>query len=85
MADLASNTALFSLVGMGDDANALAKGALLGAGVGLATATLPPALGLGHQPDEDAPKTQILTVAWYLVGGLTAAAAFRILRSRTNA
>ncbi len=83
-ADLASNTALFTLVGVGGDNNSLAKGALLGAGAGLATATLPPALGLGHQPGEDAPKTQILTVAWYLLGGLTAALTFRVLQSRSN-
>ena len=83
-ADLASNTALFSLVGAGKADNALAAGALLGLGAGLATATLPPALGLGHQPGEDAPKTQILTVAWYLIGGLTAAAAYRALCSTSH-
>ena len=83
-ADLASNMALFSLVGVGEEQNAWAKGAILGAGVGLATATLPPALGLGHQPGEDAPKTQILTVAWYLIGGLAAAAAYQLLRSASH-
>ncbi len=83
VADLASNTALFTLVGVGDADNALAKGALLGAGVGLATATLPPALGLGHQPGEAAPKTQILTVAWYLLGGLTAGVVYHTL-NRTS-
>ena len=84
VADLASNTALFSLVGAGGGDNPVAKGALLGLGAGVATATLPPALGLGHQPSEAAPKTQLLTVAWYLVGGLTAGGVYRLLRSASD-
>ena len=83
-ADIASNAVYFSLVGVGNDENALVKGALLGAGAGLATATLPPALGLGHQPNEQAPKTQILTVAWYLIGGLVAAGVYQALSAASQ-
>ncbi len=78
--DLVSNALLFSLVGEGNDA-VWARGAMIGLGAGVGTALLPPALGLGHPPNERAPQTQIMTVAWYVAGGLIAAGAARWLAS----
>ena len=64
--DLVSNSLYYSLVGAGSRREALRNGALL---------------GLGRQPTEDSPQTQLMTVAWYLLGGLAAGAAYRALAS----
>lgn len=77
--DLASNALLYSLVGAGGGNTAFARGGVLGAAVGALAAYLPPKLGLGHQPGEETPTTQVLTVAWYTFSGLVAAAAAQAL------
>lgn len=75
--DLLSNSLYYSLVGVGETSGAWRRGALLGLAGGLGAALLPGPLGLGRQPGERPPLTQILTVAWYLAGGLAAAATYR--------
>ena len=79
--DLVSNSFYYSLVGAGAREDALRNGALLGLAAGLGAVYLPEPLGLGRQPTEDSPQTQLMTVAWYLVGGLAAGAAYRALAS----
>lgn len=76
-ADLASNTAYYSLVGVGGLKGAWLRGAGLGLAAGLGAWLLPRPLGLGKQPGERRPITQILTVLWYTLAGLAAAAAVR--------
>ena len=80
-ADLASNTAYYSLVGVGDPKGAWLRGAGLGLAAGLGAWLLPKPFGLGSQPGERKPLTQILTVLWYTLAGLTAAAAVRATSS----
>jgi hypothetical protein len=77
--DLVSNSVYYSLVGAGPREDALRNGALLGLAAGLGAVFLPEPLGLGRQPTERAPATQFMTVAWYLLGGLAAGAAYRAL------
>lgn len=77
--DLAANSLYYSLVGFGRREDAWLCGAALGLAAGLGAVTLPGPLGLGTQPTERAPTTQVMTVAWYLLGGLAAAAAYRAL------
>lgn len=77
--DILSNALYYSLVGLGSKDGIWFRGAALGAAAGVGGAFLPPVLGLGHQPDEETPVTQAMTVAWYLVGGLAAAAVARKL------
>ena len=77
--DLLSNALYYSQVGLGDRRGAWRRGALLGLAAGLGAALLPPKLGLGHQPAERTPATQIMTAAWYVIGGLAAAAAAQLL------
>jgi hypothetical protein len=77
--DLVSNSAYYSLVGVGDREHALHRGAILGLIGGLGAALLPPVLGLGQPPHRKTPYTHILTVAWYVLGGIAAAATFRAL------
>lgn len=76
--DLLSNTLYYSLAAAGGRNRAWLLGALLGAGAGAGAAWLPPRIGLGRQPGETA-ATRAMTVAWYLTGGLVAAAALRRL------
>ena len=82
--DLVSNSLYYSLVGAGSRREALRNGALLGLAAGLGAVYLPEPLGLGRQPTEDSPQTQLMTVAWYLVGGLAAGAAYRALTSEED-
>jgi hypothetical protein len=77
--DLLSNALYYSLVGLGSKDGIWFRGAALGAAAGVGGALLPPKMGLGHQPDEETPATQAMTVAWYLAGGLVAAIVARRL------
>jgi hypothetical protein len=78
--DIVSNSLYYSLVGAGDRREALRNGALLGLAAGLGAVFLPEPLGLGRQPTEST-RTQLMTVAWYLAGGLAAGAAYGALAS----
>ena len=73
--DIVSNSVYYSLVGAGARSDALRNGAILGLAAGIGAVFLPGPLGLGRQPT-DTPTTQALTVAWYVVGGLAAGAAY---------
>lgn len=77
--DIVSNSLYYSLVGVGDREDALRNGAILGLAAGLGAVYLPEPLGLGRQPAQDSPQTKLMTVAWYLLGGLAAGAAYRTL------
>jgi hypothetical protein len=77
--DIVSNSLYYSLVGAGPARDALRNGALLGLAAGLGAVVLPERLGLGRQPTEDSPQTQLMTVAWYTLGGLAAGAAYAAL------
>ena len=74
--ELLSNSAYYSLIGAGSRENVWRNGAILGLLAGLGAALLPPVMGLGNQPHRKTPFTQILTVAWYFIGGLAAAAVY---------
>lgn len=76
--DITANSIYYSLVAAGDPQGAMLRGALLGAAAGVGAVVLPRQLGLGEQPSH-APATKVMTVAWYLAGGLAAAAAFNLL------
>lgn len=79
--DIVSNSIYYGLVGVGDKEGAWLRGSVLGLTAGVGAVLLPEPLGLGRQPDEHTPSTQLMTVAWYLAGGLAAAAAFRAFSS----
>lgn len=79
--EIVSNSLYYSLVGVGDARDAIRNGALLGLAAGLGAVFLPEPLGLGRQPTEDSPETQLMTVAWYLLGGLAAGAAYSAIAS----
>lgn len=69
--DLLVNGLYYSLVGSGRDA--WWRGAALGVAAGVGGVLLPGPLGLGNGPSNRTPQTQLMTVAWYTLGGLVAA------------
>ena len=77
--DLLSNSVYYALVGAGGTSHPWLRGGVLGALAGLGAVALPPVLGLGRAPRGLTRDTQAMTVAWYLIGGLAAAAAYRAL------
>lgn len=78
--DLTANSLYYSLVGIGSPEGAWLRGALLGLAAGLGAVFLPGPLGLGRDATNRTPANRAMTVAWYLAGGLAAAATFRCLR-----
>lgn len=81
-ADLLSNALYFGLVGLGAGSGVTTRGAALGLVAGVGAATLPGPLGLGRQPGARRVLTPLLTVTWYLAGGLVAAAVYRRLSAQ---
>jgi len=76
--DVLSNGLYYSLVGSGK--KAWRRGALLGLAAGVGGVVLPGPLGLGEAPSGRTPQTKLMTVAWYLVGGLVAGGTSRLWR-----
>ena len=72
--DLLANTLYYSLVGAGRPEGAWTRGAALGLAAGVGAVALTPLLGLGRAPSGRTPATAAMTVAWYTLGGLAAAA-----------
>ena len=73
--DILFNSMYYSFVGVGSRRGALLRGSLLGLGAGLGAVFLPKYLGLGSKPTNRTPATKLMSVAWYVAGGLAAAAA----------
>ena len=65
--DLVFNSAYYSL------ATTWARGAALGLIAGVGALFLPRKMGLGDPPGSQLLSNQVMTVAWYVVGGLAAA------------
>ncbi len=82
--ELISNGLYYSLVGIGGARHAVQVGAVMGAVAGVGAVTLPPRMGLGRQPDRKSPVTELMTIAWYTLGGLAAGLAYRRLDEARN-
>lgn len=78
--DILSNGLYYSLVGSGR--HTPRRGLVLGAAAGIGGVLLPGPLGLGEAPTNRTLQTQLMTVAWYTVGGLVAGAVAQALRKR---
>jgi len=81
--DILSNSLYYSATALGAEQSAVRRGTLLGLAAGLGAATLPGPLGLGPQPGKKTPYTELLTVAWYTLGGLAAGAVYRAASSQS--
>ena len=82
--DLVSNSLYYSMADTGDKNKTLVRGALLGLGAGLGAVVLPKTLGLNDDATTRTMKTKILTVSWYVIGGLTAALAINLLNKNNT-
>jgi len=80
--DIISNGIYYSAIGMAGSKNIYLKGALAGLTAGLGAIKLPEKMGLDDEPVTKTDKTKILTVAWYLFGGLVTAAVFDQLKKK---
>jgi hypothetical protein len=82
--DLISNTLYFGMADAGDKNKTLIKGALLGLGAGVGAIALAKPLGLDEQLSNTPVKTKALTIAWYVAGGLVAAAVINLLAKKRS-
>ncbi len=80
--DLVSNSLYYSMADTDDEKKTLIRGALLGLGAGLGAVVLPKSLGLNEDATTRTLKTKILTVTWYVIGGLAAAAAMNLMNKK---
>lgn len=76
--DIVTNSVYFSLVGLGDAKNAYRNGVLLGLIAGIGAVYLPAKIGLGEEMTARTTETAVMTVGWYLAGGLAAATAYQM-------
>jgi hypothetical protein len=77
--DIVLNGLYYSLTGAGKPKNVFLRGAILGLASGLGALFLPKYMGLDNSMTDRSPRTRVLSVAWYVIGGLAAAAAIRAL------
>lgn len=82
--DLLSNAVYYSSAALGEK-NTMLKGALLGLGAGLGSVYLPGPIGLNEQHSNRTPETKILSVLYYLTGGLVAAGVIKMLSKPSKA
>lgn len=73
--DLISNALYYSTVQAFGRPGLWRRAVGLGLAAGIGAVTLPDPLGLAGPPHSARPRTNVLTVAWYLAGALAAAAA----------
>ena len=74
--DLICNSAYYSL------ASTYTRGTVMGLLAGIGALVLPERMGLGTPPKSNLLSNQVMTVSWYLIGGLVAAATAQWLTSR---
>lgn len=82
--DLMANSAYYSLIACGREPHVWRRAVALGLAAGAGALLLPRPLGLGDPPKSDHLANQIMTVAWYVVGALVAAAAGQVQRRRSE-
>jgi hypothetical protein len=80
--DLLSNAGYYALWLTGRSRRPWMRGTLAGAAAGLGALTLPRRLGIGRPPRSRHRSNRLMTVAWYLLGGLTSAAVYRTVARR---
>ncbi len=79
--DVVSNALYYSLSGV-NAKQPIATGAILGVLAGVGAVTLPGPMGLGEAPTTRTPATVVMTVGWYLFGGLVTGVVLKQLRTR---
>ncbi len=77
--DLISNTLYFGMAQAETKNKTLIRGALLGLGAGIGAVALPKPMGIDSNPKMQPAKTNAMTIAYYLLGGLVAAAMINLI------
>jgi hypothetical protein len=80
--DLITNSMYYSLAGGANKNATLLKGMLLGLGAGMGAVSLPKAAGLDETPTNFSNRTKLMTIAYYIVGGLVAAATINAIEDK---
>ena len=80
--DLVSNALYYSLAGAGKKENRILKGAILGFTAGIGALALPKPMGLNPAHSNRTVPTQIMTVAWYTLGGIVSALVMKALEKK---
>lgn len=80
--DLISNSLYYAMAEAPTKKQTLIRGALLGTVAGVGAVTLAKPMGIDPYVGEQPNKTKALTVAYYLVGGLVAAAMINLIAKR---
>jgi hypothetical protein len=80
--DLLSNAVYYSLAGVGSRKSILQKGAALGIAAGLGAIFLPKPLHLNEAYSNRTKHTQALTISYYVIGSLVAAALIKALQKK---
>lgn len=84
-ADIISNATYYSMIGKGGSKNIMLRGVGYGLAAGLGAVGLTKPLGLDDTPVTYTNATKVLTVAWYVIGGLAAAFAIRQMNKSGSA
>jgi len=79
--DLVSNAAYYAGVVAPTSSETWWRGVVLGTTAGLGALTIPQHIGSGDPPHRSSRRNQVMTVAWYVVGGLAAAAVANALNT----
>ena len=77
--DIIGNALYYNLINVGSRKKPMAKGTLLGLAAGIGGVVLPKYLGLNPAHSGRTPRTKAMTITWYLIGGLTAAAVLKLI------
>jgi hypothetical protein len=83
--DIVSNSLYYATVSAPTARQTWLRGIVLGAAAGAGALKLPPRIGLGNPPKSERRANQVMTVAWYVAGGLAAAAAANLMRGPARA
>ena len=80
--DVVGNALYYGLIGLVKPAQAPLMGATLGAVAGVGAVVLPGPMGLGKAPSSRTTTTVVMTIGWYLLGGLATAATYSLVKRR---
>lgn len=81
-ADVASNAIYYSLIGFGSRKNTLTRGVGYGLAAGVGALALTKPMGLNDRPITKSTTTKLLTVGYYLLGGIVTAVTINALSKR---
>ncbi len=82
--ELLANTLFYGMAGAGGKHHAWQRGALLGLAAGIGAVALPEHLGLVESANSKKPRTKLMTIGMYLIGGIVTAEVSRRLEERRS-